>query len=667
MATNDIVLIDGIVDSRIGERVPAPNRGDVFEYFAAEQILKTADLSKDELLSGLVDGRDDGGIDAVYILINGHYLAEPNDFVWPRSGAELEFVIITCKHHDTFKEATLDKLVASLTELLNFSIKRADLKGSYSESVLRVRENLAIAYRRLSSVMKSFTFNVIYASRGDTSDIGESVHARGRQIQDLIKRMFGRCNSNFMFIGAAELIDLHRRIRNFELELPFHQCMWQDERYVVLSKLVDYCKFVTDEKGRVLPHLLESNVRDSLGLNRVNDDILETLRNPGTADFWWMNNGVTILGTKATPHGNCLLINDVQIVNGLQTTETIARYFREGGADTSRSILVKVIVSADPTVRDDIIRATNNQTAVDHSSLRATDRVQRDIDEILVRSGLYYDRRRNYYINRGVDASDVISLLYLATGYVSLILKSPSTASEMKQRFVRNETTYRRVFNAQTPLEVWPRIASVLQRTDAILSRLRTVGQSSDGFLRRNRHIVSLLALSRHFKKFSFSAKDLSTLDPNLITDETIESSWRFIVQLQPGNNASGKRVKKSFVKQICDAAASSFSIAQPEAIESHSPFKSTPSPRASVDESFIENVHELLPEQPWKPGIHRVIAAQLKCSALKVSAAIEQLIIEGRRHRQKDGVVFDDDDTVIGYDPDRVDPSNLPRGFDDA
>ena len=48
-----------------------------------------------------------------------------------------------------------------------------------------------------------------------------------------------------------------------------------------------------------------------------------------------------------------------------------------------RTLLIKVLVSTDVLVRDRIIRATNNQNAVELASLHATDKIQRDIEEIL--------------------------------------------------------------------------------------------------------------------------------------------------------------------------------------------------------------------------------------------------------------------------------------------
>jgi hypothetical protein len=50
-----------------------------------------------------------------------------------------------------------------------------------------------------------------------------------------------------------------------------------------------------------------------------------SLDDPSGPDFWWLNNGITILATSATMVGKTLHLEDIQIVNGLQTTETIFR------------------------------------------------------------------------------------------------------------------------------------------------------------------------------------------------------------------------------------------------------------------------------------------------------------------------------------------------------
>ena len=123
MAKNDKILIDGIIDEKIETNIiTSKKRDEVFEYFVYEQLLKDYDLSIEEIFSGSVDGRNDGGIDGFFIFINGHLLIDVNNFTWPKSSSELELWIVTCKHHDTLKQAPLDNLVASISELFDLSL-----------------------------------------------------------------------------------------------------------------------------------------------------------------------------------------------------------------------------------------------------------------------------------------------------------------------------------------------------------------------------------------------------------------------------------------------------------------------------------------------------------------------------------------------------------------
>ena len=401
MAKNDCLLLDGILDDRISIKLPSEKRDEAFEYLAFEQLLKEFDLSTDEILYGTVDGRQDGGIDGFFIFVNGHLLQDPETFMWPRTSSELRLFLISSKHHDTFKQGTIDAIIATLSEILDFSIDDKSLQGAYSENLLRMRNNLKLAYRKLSPRLSTFTIDVFYASRGDTSEIGEEVAARGQQVSLLAGESFGSCKSRFGFIGATELVELHRKNPNYTLELPFVEALSKGERYIVLARLSDYYKFISDE-GNLRRYLFDSNVRDFMGLNRVNEDIKKTLDNNDSPDFWWLNNGVTILATSAAITGKSIQATDIQIVNGLQTTESIFRRFQENpDAIDDRCVLVKLIVTKDEDVRDLIIQATNNQTDVEIASLHATDKIQRDIEDVMLRHGLYLRAKKELLCEPG--------------------------------------------------------------------------------------------------------------------------------------------------------------------------------------------------------------------------------------------------------------------------
>jgi endonuclease YncB( thermonuclease family) len=118
----------------------------------------------------------------------------------------------------------------------------------------------------------------VYASRGDTSSIGESVARRAENIVAAFNNLFSSSSATFRFIGATELVDAHRRVKRFSLDLPFveHLATGRDS-YVLLVRLEDYCHFVTDEGNSLRRYLFDSNVRDYLGTNQVNQDIAASL------------------------------------------------------------------------------------------------------------------------------------------------------------------------------------------------------------------------------------------------------------------------------------------------------------------------------------------------------------------------------------------------------
>jgi hypothetical protein len=669
MAKNDKILIDGIIDDRIEIKLPSIKRDEAFEYFAIEQDLKDYDLSRDEIIAGNIDGRNDGGIDGFYIIVNGHLLSDPESFQWPKAGSVLEVWIITCKHHDKFKQAPLDNIAASVAELLDFTIDKADLKGDYSEQVLSSRENLKYAYRKVSSRLSNFIITYVYASRGNTVELGESIESRSKQIIKITEDSFGNCVSNFIFLGSSELIELHRKVPNFTLELPFVEDLSRGERYVMLVNLFDYFNFISDN-GKLRRYLFDSNVRDFMGLNRVNEDIKATLLDIESPDFWLLNNGVTILATGASVIGKSIQIEDIQIVNGLQTSESIYRHFIEGGSDPkNRSVLVKVIVSQEDNVRDTIIRATNNQTNVELASLHATDKIQRDIEDILKQHDLYYERRTNFYKNQEISTDKILTPLYIAAGFLSLVLKNADHATRLKSKFMRSESSYEKVFSLSTDLKIWPQIAKILKKTDSFIESVRPKEKKgNDRVIKARRQFLSFITVSRLLGTFDFSAPSLISLDIDRYNEDELFLMWEFMNSLTPDDRIR-YHIGRNYFVSLCENSHEKWGIKGINRIKNNNSSEikyvktkkiiSVPN-KLIVDKEFALKIDALLPEQPWKPGIHREIVKNLNCTNANYFEAVKILIDEGIRFHQKDGVVYDYDGNVMCFDDDRVDIDTL-------
>ncbi len=120
-----------------------------------------------------------------------------------------------------------------------------------------------------------------------------------------------------------------------------------------------------------------------------------------------------------------------------------------------------------------------------------------------------------------------------------------------------------------------------------------------------------------------------------------------------------------TFVQSCCRVAASRHGISDPQAVRRQRPVsaESKPQqPKPALSEVLVQQDNDLLPAQPWKPGVHRAVASQLGCSPRLVSAAIEELVHSGMRQQQKDGVVYDSSGQIVAVDEERVRKGEVPR-----
>ena len=656
MAKNDIILIDSIISDRIGQRIPSADKGEVFEFLACEQILKDFDLTKDEILSGSVDGKDDGGIDSIFIFVNGNLLTDINDFRWPKCSCEISVFIITCKHHDTFAQEPLNNEYATVSEIFDLSKSDDDLKASYNEDVLMMRRLFSAAYIKTASYLDKLSFNFVYASRGDTEMIGENIYSRSEQIKDKMRSLFSNCVPNYFFLGSTEILLLYRKKPKYELNLYHNGIIsYKDECHIVLCNLKDFFAFITDDDGKLKKYLFDSNVRDYMGNNSVNLDIMTSLKEYSHIDFWWLNNGITILARSAINVGSFIKVQDVQIVNGLQTSQTIFQYInsiKPENPKEERCVMIKIITQNNPEIRDNIIRSTNNQTAIMTKSLFATDKIQRDIEEVMRIEGFYYERRTNCYANKDIDNNLIFDIMYLSAAYLCLILKVPEKAANFKQKFLKSIDLYKELFSGKEDLKIWPKLAVLLRKTDTVL--LPIIGNSNtEKMLKRSRYIVATIALGRLFGTYNYNVKHLLDLDISNYTPQLIEDTWTECVSKW---YAKEGMLKRDYVLNILHYASALWKIKDFDSFakrknkfitDNNSMRQNVP-----VDEDTIQSVNNSLPPQPWKLGIHKEIAQKLGLKRRVVSSAINMLINRGVIYRQKDGILYDKDWNIVSITP---------------
>ncbi|MCE2499616.1 MAG: AIPR family protein [Dehalococcoidia bacterium] len=458
MVSNQRTILNQLLEQYRLALDPDDTPDHFFEYFAAEQALKDFDISSDEIESGLVGDGGDGGIDGLYLLVNGQLIQEEWNFADLRKNISVELIVVQAKTHNGFQETPVERFITVSEDLLNLDSDAGELSEIFNEQVVELMTRFHAVYKELTIKNPSLKLTFVYACKGDKP--GRTVQRKVGLLKQAVEGQLPACMFDFRFLGANELVELFRRQppRNYLLPLAENPITVSAKSgFVCLANLRDFFAFITDEQGEFRSHVFESNVRDYQGATEVNEEIQETLTTPLSEDFWWLNNGVSIIASEVTMSGGkTLTIEDPQIVNGLQTSREVYKYFNETeDPETDRNILIKVMVPDDDESRDRIIKATNSQTSIQRASLRATDKIQRDIEDYLKSHGLYYDRRKNFYKNAGIPRAVIIDIPYLAQAVMAILLRRPDTARGRPSSLLKTDEDYAKVFNADYPVHVY--------------------------------------------------------------------------------------------------------------------------------------------------------------------------------------------------------------------
>jgi len=525
MVSNDQVILRKVLQEKKSQLAPDMADHLYFDLFCAEQILKDYDLDYDEIESGIVEGGLDGGIDAIYAFVNGDRILDDTDSAAYTRDIALELVVIQSKRATNFQEAPIDRLLAATRDLLDLNRSLADLSGIYNPAILSAMTNFRRLVEELATKFPRLEFRYYYCTQGIAADVHPNVARKGDLVCHELKRLFSASVAEFQFFGARDLLDLARRepVRSLTLPLVDNPISTSDNGYVCLVSLRDYYGFITDERGTLRRGMLEANVRDYQGSVEVNKGIARSLELRGAEDFWWLNNGATVIASRGSMTGKTLTLEDPKIVNGLQSSMEIFKFFAahtDALADEKRSVLVKVIITDEEACRDLVISATNSQTSIPAASMRATDKIHRDIEDFFEAHGLHYDRRKNYHKNRGRPIDRIITIPLLAQSVMAIVLREPDNARARPSSLLKNTHDYRRVFTGDYPITAYLSCARIMRRVDAFLRK-------ADGQVRQDdktnlRYHLAMWAGCWLAQKGNPTPQEIAGLLPDSLTDAVL-------------------------------------------------------------------------------------------------------------------------------------------------
>ena len=481
MARMNIILEEILKQYKETATDSSTNDDENFERFAAEQLLKDENLDEDEIISGLIGDSNDNGIDGFYIFLDGELINQIEQV----EGKYKEMKVYFHQYKNNYKieENVVLKFNNAFNDIMNFDNKNLngwhyDLKNK----IVLLREIIL----KTATYALTIKFIINHVSKANYEDIkdNKSYWSKVDNLKNLIKKFgISKLGVEYDFIGGEELKNLSYRKPEYSIDLVLKDSPLTLEfgdnniGYIALVSLKNYYNFIV-ENGNLQKHIFDSNVRDYQNKTTVNKEIEDTITNDNNTDFWWLNNGITIIaGKDSTQIGKKLSLKNVQIVNGLQTSYSIYNTLKNIKTDEfedARSLFVKIIICDQKDVIDRIIRATNSQNPIPSGVLRATDTTQRDIEQYFLSKGYYYDRRKNYYRNLGKPRNKIISINLLSQCIVSLVLpeKNPSRARSNPTILIKKDEDYNSLFGWNYDFQVYLNAVLIFKKVDKELKKL---------------------------------------------------------------------------------------------------------------------------------------------------------------------------------------------------
>ena len=555
MSKNAQILLDNLIEQEFQSNDNYSSISDYFEFFSASQILKNQGLSDDEIDNGIVGKGLDGGCDSIYLFLNNllitpdvvEHISAPKDSI-------LEMIIIQSKKTNSFGEDAVMKWKTISGNLLDLSKTTTDFKARYNADVLEAFTTFRDTYTRLITSRVKLKFRFYYATLA--SDLHPNVVQQAEELKDTIKRLFPNAVVEVTFVDSDTLFDMYNAMIENRVNLRFADIPISpnQKNYIALVDLKSYFKFIVNDEGDVRKSFFDSNVRDYQGKNNVNSSISETLHRADNNDFWWLNNGVTVLASEATLVNNReLQIVNPEIVNGLQTSMEIYNYFsenREALESEKRSILLRIIVPDNEESRDQIIFATNNQTNIPKATLRVTDPIHLQIEMYFKSRGLFYDRRKNYYKNQGHKPAEIVGVSFLAQCLITIFLKKPDYARARPSTLLNDEKTYNELYEKNNDLEVFYRVALLGKK---IQKNVKSGSDYSSAEKSDILYYVLYAVIADVLGKRNITPADIKNLDMDSVTDTLIEDIRNRVYEIYKQHGGNGRVAKSAEFIQYID------------------------------------------------------------------------------------------------------------------
>lgn len=377
----------------------------------------------------MVDGVNDGGVDAM--------LSDPNS-------GESNLVLIQSKF---YQKISYEDVVNAITKMVRFynDMKKGNY-GDVKDKAVKRFLNLDADVGEESKVV--FVLYISAPKNGIHSNRFESV------FKDLTN------NSNKFVLRVLFGDDIRETIKEAESRRPdvefgklyidcSDNCLaYRDDEAIVVN-VSAFC--IKELYGIHALTLLSKNLRYHVTGANIDKAIRASIKD-SPDDFWFKNNGITIICDDFKVSGNEVKLKHFSIVNGGQTTYNLYKS-RDLNKDNDFYLPCKVIKIRGDSEDEksnfvlEIAKATNSQKAIKQIDLKANSPEQVRFANTMREAGIFYQTKRGEVVPReykedykNTDLGEVGKLC------LSAIFQLPGT-SRNKPSALYNPEYYEIIFN----------------------------------------------------------------------------------------------------------------------------------------------------------------------------------------------------------------------------
>lgn len=531
---------------------------EAFEHVAAQQILTQYLLDDDDIARGLTDGEGDGGYDGIFVFVNDILVnGEDSDSLELDNKSRVDIHFIQAKNQTSFSEVIIQNWKDSFA---NLTESEDPDRERYREDVI----DLFILIRAIlkQTIKKRLQVYIHFWAVSLATQIHNNLEKQAGELEELVERIIPSKNTvvDVDFITAPEFFELIEEVPDETMTLKgTKEPLCPDSSSAILTvSLKEYCDFITDDSGHLKKILFEANIRDYQGNVHVNQAIRETLDNKSAIDFWWLNNGITIIAdSMARDMDHSVSLTNPRIVNGLQTSNEIARHCQSlGENDDDRKVLIKCIATSNYEAKAKIIQATNYQTSIPPAFLHSLETTHLQIERYFKNHGLHYDRRKSSGKNNGISSKDIVSISFLGQCLIATLLKQPDYARARPAKILGDENKYSKIFNENISLKAYYQLAKTGNQIKQLIKKFElTRGEQNDLLF----HVIYLYC-AKQSDSLDLTKSELELLEPPSSEDLRPVIELARSAYLDFGGNAQTAK-SASFVSEIQKRASEQWGL----------------------------------------------------------------------------------------------------------